>query len=295
MRDEVVMADPPIPHRPPATGPGVYQASIVVPLLVQRDAWLRQCLLSALHQSVPTEVIVVTSPRTTASNIRILADLERRYHHLRILREPPRSGFAGAINAGIDYASTGRVGLLLSDDWLDATAVEECLQRSTDIVSTGARIYAADGITRLAELPMIMSQFEAQPTLEAKADYLKHFFLFVRARLVEVGGVDETVGLTGPDDYDMVWTLLEHGATAGVTERPLYNYRDHFGDRLTLRARSEQVLDLGKILDKHGVHGEERTRVIERHSAWYGLPWHVASRRLQAGAHGRPRLDDSDP
>jgi glycosyltransferase involved in cell wall biosynthesis len=288
------MADPPIARHPPAPAPGVYRATIVVPLLAQRDAWLRQCLLSALHQSVPTEVIVVTSPRTTASNSRVLADLERRYHNLRVLLEPPRSGFAGAINAGTRSASTGRVGLLLSDDWLDATAVEECLQLSTDIVSTGAKIYAADGITRLAELPMIMSQFEAQPTLEAKADYLRHFFLFVRARLVEVGGVDETIGLTGPDDYDLVWTLLEHGATASVTERPLYNYRDHLEGRLTLRARSEQVLDLGKILDKHGVHGEERTRVTERHSAWYGVPWHVASRRLQAGADERPRLDDSD-
>jgi glycosyltransferase involved in cell wall biosynthesis len=286
------MADPPIAHRPPVTGPGVYRASIVVPLLAQRDAWLRQCLLSALHQSVPTEVIVVTSPRTTASNIRIIADLERRYHNLRVLLEPPRSGFAGAINAAIRYASTGRVGLLLSDDWLDATAVEECLQLSMDIVSTGAKIYAADGITRLAERPMIMSQFEAQPTPEAKADYLKHFFMFVRARLLEVGGVDDTIGLTGPD---VIWTLLEHGATVGVTERPLYNYRDHLRERLTLRARSEQVLDLGKILDKHGVHGEERMRLIEKHSMWYGQPWHIASRRLRAGASVRPRLDDSGP
>lgn len=289
------MAAPPIADRPPAPEPGGYRASIVVPLLAQRDVWLRQCLVSALHQSVPTEVIVVTSPRTPASNIRILADLERRHHNLRVLREPPRSGFAGAINAGIRDASTGRVGLLLSDDWLDATAVEECLQRSSDIVSTGAKIYAADGLTRLGELPMSMSQFEVQPTLEAKADYLKHFFLFVRARLVEVGGVDETIGLTGPDDHDMVWTLLEHGATVGVTGRPLYNYRDHLEGRLTLRARSDQMVDLGKILDKHGVHGEERMRIIERLSVWYGEPWHVASRRLQAGAHGRPRLDDSDP
>ena len=42
----------------------MYEASIIVPLLTQRDAWLRQCVLSALRQTVSSEVIVVTSPRT---------------------------------------------------------------------------------------------------------------------------------------------------------------------------------------------------------------------------------------
>ena len=59
--------------------------------------------------------------------------------------------------------------------------------------------------------------------------------------LLNVGGVDEHVGLTGCDDYDLIWTMLERGATVHVLERPLYNYRDHGEERLTLRSREAQI------------------------------------------------------
>lgn len=260
----------------------MYRASIIVPLLMQRDAWLRQCLLSALRQTAASEVIVVTSPRTTPSNHRILADLKHQYQDLRVLLRPPDTAFAGALNAGILAASTTRIGFLLSDDWLVDTAVAECLRFSSDIVSTGMHVYAADGTTRLGELALAQAGYDSQPTFGAKANYLKHFFLFTRDKLLEVGGVDETVGLTGPDDFDLIWTLLERGATVSALSSPLYNYRDHFGQRLTMRKRSRQALDLLKILDKHGVQGEERRRLIAHHSIAYGQPWHV-SQRLRVG------------
>src|SRR5262249_33120969 len=56
----------------------------------------------------------------------------------------------------------------------------------------------------------------------------------------------------------------------------LYNYRDHSGERLTLRSAQAQVDDLEKILDKHGVHGEERTQILAWHSVAYGLPYHLS-------------------
>jgi hypothetical protein len=224
-------------------------------------------------------VIVVTSPRTPASNARLLADLAAQHESLEIMLEPPGAAFAGAINAGIRRASTDRVGFLLSDDWLDAAVVERCLPSSADIISTGLKVYAADGVTKLGERARSMREFERRPTLEAKSAYLKHFFLFRQEALLAVGGVDETVGLTGPDDFDLIWTLLERGATVGVAGEPGYNYRDHWGERLTLRDRAAQVRDLEKILDKHGVAGAERRRVIARQSRWYGVPWHVAARR----------------
>ncbi|HKG16897.1 MAG TPA: glycosyltransferase [Solirubrobacteraceae bacterium] len=256
----------------------MYRASIVVPLLIQRDAWLRQCLLSAALQTASSEVIVVTSPRTPPSNHRVLADLKQRHRNLRVFLRPPNTAFAGALNAGIRAASTTRIGFLLSDDWLDDTAVAECLQFSSDIVSTGVKVYSADGITKLGEVVLNFVDYHAQSTLGDKANYLKYFFLFRKERLFEVGGVDETVGLTGPDDFDLIWTLLEHGATVSVLSRPLYNCRDHFGQRLTLRKRSHQVLDLLKILDKHGIQGDERRRLIAHHSIAYGQPWHVSER-----------------
>jgi len=96
---------------------------------------------------------------------------------------------------------------------------------------------------------------------------------------MDVGGVDEQVGLTGPDDFDMIWTLLERGASVSIVGEQLYNYRDHSGERLTLRGAQAQIDDLQKILDKHGVHGEERAQILAWHSVAYGLPYHLSVHR----------------
>jgi glycosyltransferase involved in cell wall biosynthesis len=196
---------------------------------------------------------------------------------MRILPEE-RNGFAAALNTGIHVASAERVGFLLSDDWLDSRAVEQCVGHEADIVSTGLRGVADDGVQILDQLGRTPSldEFRSLPSLERQASYLQHFLLFKKRALREVGGVDEQVGLTGPDDFDMIWTLLERGASVAIVAEQLYNYRDHSGERLSLRSVEAQVGDLRKILDKHGVHGAERAKIIAWHSAAYGLPCHLS-------------------
>jgi len=268
-----------------------YEATVVVPVLNQRRNWLRQCIVSACTQTAPVETIVVTSPRTRASTIRELRELRRKYGSVRVLPEEGE-GFAAALNTGIRAATAARVGFLLSDDWLDPDAVEQCLGHGADIVSTGLRGRGADGVRILEQVSRTTSleQFRRLPSLERKASYLQHFFLFEESVLLEVGGVDEQIGLTGPDDFDMIWTLLERGASVSIVPAQLYNYRDHGGERLTLRSVEAQVGDLRKILDKHGVHGEERARIIAWHSASYGLPYHLsADRRAGLDPPGRER------
>jgi glycosyltransferase involved in cell wall biosynthesis len=262
------------------------KASIVVPLLGQRDDWLEQCVLSALNQSVPCEVLVVRSPRTPARN---LATLERLgQDRLRsILQE--RVGFPAAINDGFRSASCDRIGLLLSDDWLKPDAVERCLEHGEDIVSTGMTCFAANGVDEYASLSWDHDRavYERLPTLESKACYLSHFFLFQAARIREAGGLDETIGdAPGIDDYDFVWTLLEHRASVAVVERRLYCYRDHDGQRLTLGDPVEQVRNLIRILDKHGLQGVEREAVLRSHSVWYGKAMHRVSVAERAAAGG---------
>jgi GT2 family glycosyltransferase len=256
------------------------QASIVVPLLDQRAAWLAQCVHSALDQTVPTEVNVVFAPETPPERIAWLRDLARRHPRLHPIPEA-RPGFAAALNTGIAASTTPRVGLLMSDDWLLPSAVAECLPLSADIVSTGLTAYMGDGRTRLDAISRTPSQaeFERRSSLEHKASYLEHFFLFRRRALLAVGGADETIGLTGCDDYDLIWSMLERGATVTVLPRRLYNYRDHDQTRLTLRPREAQRSDLARILDKHGVVGAERARILSEHAVWFGEPVHVVARR----------------
>lgn len=257
-----------------------YQATVVIPVLNQKRSWLRQCVVSACTQTARVETIVVTSPLTRAAILRELRGLRPRYGSLRILPEA-RHGFAAALNTGIRAAAAARVGFLLSDDWLDSRAVEQCLGHTADIVSTGLRGVAADGVRVLEEVSRTPSlhEFRSLPSLERQASYLQHFLLFRKRALEEVGGVDEQIGLTGPDDFDMIWTLLERGASVAIVAEQLYHYRDHTGERLSLRSVEAQVADLGKILDKHGVQGPERARIVAWHSAAFGLPCHLSVNR----------------
>lgn len=258
-----------------------FPASIVIPLLDQVDEWLNQCVRSALLQTVRCEVIVVLSPKTRTSNLRLLDDLKLEFDNLRILARDVM-GFPGALNAGFKAASASRVGLLLSDDWLDGRAVEVTLPYDSDIVSSGNRVWDAAGKTIFKDVSRTpcTADFLRRDTLERKASYLQHFFLFRKAKLNEVGGADESLGdFPGIDDFDMIWVLLEHGATVAIVEEQLYNYRDHDGDRLSLRPLGEAAAVLERILDKHGVLDPERTIILKEHSRWYGHQLHRVTNR----------------
>ena len=85
------------------------------------------------------------------------------------------------------------MGLLLSDDWLAHDALEVCLGIDADIVSTGALRYAENG-DPIPHLRRALSpeQLAKRQTLEERASYLTHFFLFRKSKVIEAGGLDET-------------------------------------------------------------------------------------------------------
>ena len=253
-----------------------------MPVLRQVDAWLEQAVRSALDQTVPCEVVVVMAPATPSGNRDVLARLQLEAPDRLVVCEAA-SGYAAALNLGFRTTRGERVGLLLSDDWLAPTAVEAGLGVDADIVSTWMQSYAEDGVTEFVHLrkEIRAHRFAALPTLEAKADYLSHFFLLRRSCVLAIAGVDETLGDTpGIDDYDLIWVLLEHGASVAIVERFLYHRRDHFGERLTTRPSAEMLATLGRILDKHGVAGAERARLLARKARWFGEPVHVAAARI---------------
>jgi hypothetical protein len=193
--------------------------------------------------------------------------------NLRVLTENRPCSFPGAINLGISFAQADRVGLLLSDDWLDLNCVATCLRHSADIVCTGHTSYFEDGHTANEAASQTLSKkvFLSLSTLEAKASYLEHFFLFSKVALLASGGLDESIGnFPGIDDYDLIWTMLEQGATVEIVEQRLYNYRDHDGERLTRADPEQAVRNLRKILRKHRLDRSEMRKIVASHRRWFG-------------------------
>jgi len=260
-----------------------FECSIVIPLLIQNDQWLEQAVRSALDQTVQCEVIVVSSSETPQSNLDTLRRLQQSTPNLILTSCDPTS-FPRGLNIGFMAASSERVAILFSDDWLHPRAIEMCLPHDSDIVSTGHSFFAADGVTEFTDINWVphAKEFAKLPTLERRASYLKHLFLFRKSKLCEIGGADEAMGnFPGIDDYDMIWTLLEHQATIALVPDSLYMIRDHTGDRLTLKSREESVAGLRRILRKHRVSDAEADELVEAHSRWYGEPVHQAYRRVR--------------
>lgn len=245
-----------------------YSATIIVPILKQKDEWLRQALLSAIKQTVPTEVIAVVSLDTPEGNHKVIVDLVCQYNNIFVCID--EGSFASAINVGFQKAKTDRVGILLSDDWLEKETIERCLAENADIVSTGMNFARADGTIRRKRFAR-KSDYDRLETFWERASFLKHFFLFKRDRVLLIGGVDDKIGLTGPDDFDMIWTLLEQDVTVSLIPDPLYNYRDHLECRLSLRSNEDQMKDMKRILEKHKVPEEEQIVILNRKNRWLGV------------------------
>jgi glycosyltransferase involved in cell wall biosynthesis len=265
-------------------------ASVLIPLLIQEDAYLEQAVRSACTQTVPCEVVVAKSARTPASNLTVLERLQAAYSQLVVTEEGPAQSMASALNAALRVSRANRVGFLMSDDWLEPDAVSRCLPVERDIVSTGLTAYLADGRTELPQACVDLSPegFAAQPSLHGKAGYLSHFYLLRKAKVQEVGGLDESLGAAGcgVDDFDLIWTMLECGASVGILQQRLYNYRDHPGQRLTLESREGSLEALRRILDKHGLTGRERLRAMIAHGFWYGKSLQEGIRQLAGRTRG---------
>lgn len=252
-------------------------ATLLLPLRRQADAWLLHCVESALTQSVACEVLVVTHPETPPSNLDVLARVDPGDGRLRVVCRPAGARFAGGLNHGFAEASCERVGLVLTDDWLEPDAVEAMLAVDADIVSSQARVVAADG-RRVIEIEALGRRRTAQalaacPDDESRARLLGHFLLLSREAVRRAGGVDETVGDTpGVDDYHLLWTMLERGASAAIVERALYNYRDHAGERLTNHHPLRMWETMQRILAKHGLVGDALEERLLWHTRWFGGP-----------------------
>lgn len=251
--------------RPPAT--------LILPLLRQDPAFLEVALRSALDQTVPGEVIVVTSAQTPGPERAVLAAAAAGPHGDRLhVVERPRPGFAVALNTGIAAARADRVGFLMTDDWLEPTALEASLAHDADIVTGGKTIWDATGTERLP-MPGLRTRevYDRLTTDRERAAHVTHFLLFRRAPVLAVGGVDETLGdLAGVDDFDLPWSLLERGASVAFVGHSLYHVRDHPGERLTMRPREVRLAALERILVKHGVPEDERAVIGAEYGAWYG-------------------------
>ncbi|NNE09716.1 MAG: hypothetical protein HKN20_14240, partial [Gemmatimonadetes bacterium] len=100
---------------------------------------------------------------------------------------------------------------------------------------------------------------------------VKHLHCWRVSKALATGGMDESLGPHGADDYDFPWTMMEAGARFQAIRDCLYFYRDRGAQkRLTTHVpRETQVRELVKIFRKHGMTEEEIEEQVAIRSAGY--------------------------
>ncbi len=178
----------------------------------------------------------------------------------------------GTLNAGLRHVRTPYVCILHADDLLEEQAIavlEDNILRypSVDYFHSSRRYIDDDG-----------RQIGVREACEAFAldDFkrwgpVKSVHCFRVAAALAIGGMDETLGLHGADDYDFSWCMAEAGFAFKAIPEYLYRVRDHRRhERLTTHVPLDtQIAESVKIWKKHGMTEAEIQEQIRTRSAGY--------------------------
>ncbi len=179
----------------------------------------------------------------------------------------------GALNSGMAAAETPFVCALHCDDLLDKQAIKVL---SASIKAFPEVDYFHSARRHIDDNGEIISgQYDAIEsfTLEdfKHRGQAKHLHCWRVAFANQIGGMDESLGPHGADDYDFPWSMAEAGATFKAIQECLYYYRDHRSHfRLTTHIPLEdQITELKKIWKKHGMSADEIALQIEIRTSRY--------------------------
>jgi hypothetical protein len=163
--------------------------------------------------------------------------------------------------------STPYACMLHCDDLLDKNAIRLLIKNvirypEIDYFHSARRYIDGDNHYLSAVYKPIKS-FHAQDF--QNGGIVKHLHCWKVQAALQIGGIDENLGLHGADDYDFPWCMAEAGFKFKAIDDCLYYYRDHRNhERLTTHVPLDsQVNELKKIFIKHKMAQELIKRQIK--------------------------------
>ena len=248
--------------------------TILMPCKNGESGFFKEALESIFAKTVSAwKLIVIDDHSDDKETLAALAHLAKsKDPRVNIIRN--ESNFVtGALNTGMLHVQTPFVCSVHCDDKLVETAIE-ILNRNIkenpeiDYFHSSRRFIDETG-------KCITEIFEAAESFELN-DFkirgpVKHLHCWKVESALQIGGMDESLGLHGADDYDFPGCMAEAGYLFKAIPECLYYYRDHrHAYRLTTHVPLEkQVIELKKIIKKHGMTAPEIEAEIERRSHTY--------------------------
>ncbi len=249
--------------------------TVLMPCKSQKKEFFFDAVRSIVRQtSACWRLLVITDP-TTPPEIEQWADrfADRRINVLMC----PHTGFARALNHGLQAASTQFVSILLSDDRYTARAIAALMAYrhrypAADFFHSARRHINESGKRWGGVIPSCR-EFQLRD-FSTRGSPVKHLLCWRRAKSLEIGGMDESVSVHGCDDYDFPWRMAEAGALFQAVRACLYEYRLHHAHhRLTTSVPLEsQMATLRAIFSRHNIAPFDADRFMERAARGYLVP-----------------------
>ena len=271
----------------PAKRAGAPAVTVLVTHYNQSDV-LPAAVESALHQTVPCEILVVDDG-SDESHRGVLPGWPAKVLRL------PHAGYANAVAKGLDAVATRYVVLLNGDDVLHPAYVErllDALRRTPEarFAYSGAYLFGPHTGIPWRGLRMHVRPFG--PGLLARGNYLNATALVEASLWREMKAFD--AGLPMYEDWDFWLRVAQAGVIGVAVDEPLFYYR-HAKRLSRNRASRRRRRDVFRSVQaKAGVAARPEPlrqagkRAVLAVAAGLSFVWPAAASRVARGALSRP-------
>jgi glycosyltransferase involved in cell wall biosynthesis len=251
------------------------ESTLVTVLMPFRNAnfdFFRAAVASVFAQSTPFWNLILIHDEDEQTTAELVEEVKARKDNRVRIEMSHGKRITGALNTGMKQALTPYVCSLHCDDLLAQDAIETLnraiLENPTvDFFYSSRRFIDGNGKPKgnvMQAVPFTISDFKEYGPV-------KHLHCWKVQSALQIGGMDESFGLHGGDDYDFPWCMAEAGFSFKTIPECLYYYRDHRkGYRLTTHVPLEtQIQEICKILRKHGLSEQEIQQQIQKRKKTY--------------------------
>lgn len=235
--------------------------TILLPCRDQKKEFLQDAINSVLKQTSPDWTLLVIVDHDTPEAIKALVCGDARIK-LIVSDAPVGSAVAGALNAGLRKTETEFCCVLLSHDRLAPEAIgtlKKYIKENPEIdFFHSSRAFIDSSGVQQGEIMQVRKEISSS-YFKTVGSPVKHLLCWRFTAGQAVGGMDEELGLIGPDDYDFPWKMYDAGCKFMPVGECLYFYRAHHDFyRGTVNLPVHKHLEvLRRMFEKHGVSKEE--------------------------------------
>ena len=248
--------------------------TILVPCRNPMPFFFREALRSVFLQSSSSwKLILIPDSFNDLSELNILSEwMNAKEKRISVIKNASKL-ITGALNTGMRHVRSPYVCSLLCDDLLDNKTIEvldRYINEYPDIdFFHSSRMYIDESGKPISSIYRARESFK--PSDFKNSGPVKHLMCWKVQSALSIGGMDESLGFHGADDYDFPWCMAEAGFSFKAIPECLYYYRDHREHyRLTTHVPlQKQINELKKILRKHGLNDREIEDQIERRKSKY--------------------------